>query len=344
MCRANIRHFAHAGATQPVFIHPHPEVYHYDLMTHFGADIFFISFRPDALIKALRDNASLGQRLYLLKDDSALIELSAEGSRLVMKRPIHLSADELRAVLVRLPIEGTAWRLVALSDAALLERERRDLLASFLIRSAGTLGLTFILLRLLRAESTRRRRAENEAYVMTQLSNTDALSGLPNRRAIDPALAREWQAMKRSGEPLTLMMVDIDYFKLYNDHLGHPQGDIAIRAVAEALRAVATRPRDLVGRFGGEEFLLILPDTPAQACAFMAQSMHDAVREAALPHPCSPVSDLFTISIGVVSATPYSSASAETLLALADQALYAAKQAGRNGTANAEQIMPAAAS
>lgn len=332
ICQNNIRHFAHAGVEQPVFIHPHPEVYHYDLMERFGQHIFFVSFKPTELANALRENASLGQQLFLLKGMTRLIEIGPAGTRLNLRRDIHLSAAEEAALLVRLPIQGTDWRLVALPDLRLIEQHRQRILWSLAARSIGILILTGLALWLLRFESRRRRVAEAQALNMERLSNTDALSGLPNRRALDDALMREWQWMERSGEPLTVMMVDIDHFKLYNDHLGHPQGDAAIRAVAVALTGVANRPRDMVSRFGGEEFLVLLPNTPDPAGKHLAECMHAATRHKALSHPASPTSPKLSISIGLVSAIPGQTSNAEQLLEMVDRALYAAKEAGRNCT------------
>jgi diguanylate cyclase (GGDEF)-like protein len=332
VCQQNIRHFAFSGSSQPVFIHPHPEVYHYDLMQRLGDRIFFISFRPDDLIQALRENATLHQQLFLLKGMTGLIELGPEGTRLQMQREFRLSPQEQAALLVRLPLRGTDWRLVALPDRSRIERQRNSILASLLARSLGILLLTALALWLLRFESRRREDAEAEALSMQRLSNTDALSGLPNRRALDRTLEREWQWMERSGQPLTVMMVDVDHFKLYNDGLGHPQGDDAIRQVARVLTSVANRPRDLVGRFGGEEFLVLLPFTPEQAGPYLAENMHAALEQLALPHPASPTSPRLTISIGLVCVTQGRTQSPAQLLEMADQALYLAKTSGRNRT------------
>jgi diguanylate cyclase (GGDEF)-like protein len=332
VCQHNIRHFAERGLGQPLFIHPHPEIYHYDIMVSFGEHIFFVSFKPDELVSNLRQNASLEQQLYLLKDDSALIELAPEGTRQSLKRENRLSEAEMSALLLRLPVKGTSWRLVVLPNIESIKTQQDKILWSLLARSIGVLVLTAIMLWLLRRESHQRFQAEGHAQAMKQLSNTDALSGLPNRRALDEALAREWQWMERSGQALTVMMIDIDHFKFYNDHLGHQQGDEAICTVARALWQVANRPRDMVGRFGGEEFLAILPDTPASAGPHLADSMHETLRAAALPHPTSPTSAQVTISVGLVTATPGLTRSPEQLVQLADQALYMAKDQGRNRT------------
>lgn len=332
VCRANITHFANHGQDQPIYLHPHPEVYHYDLMRPFGEHIFFISLQPDPLVRWLRENAALGQQLFLIKDDSHLIELGAGGTRLNLGREMHLSEAEAAALLLRLPVAGTHWWLVVLPDLALIGQQKRGILYSLAARGGGVLLLTGLMLWLLRREAARRLEAEHQARDLALLSNTDALTGLPNRRALDDTLSREWHWMARTGQPLSLMMVDIDHFKPYNDHLGHVSGDQALRAVAQALSRVASRPRDMVGRYGGEEFMVVLPDTPADAAVHLAGAMHGAVRKLALPHPSSPLGPQVTLSIGVVSARKGAAHSVAQLVEQADEALYAAKEAGRDTT------------
>jgi diguanylate cyclase (GGDEF)-like protein len=332
VCRANIRHFSSHGQDQPIFIHPHPEVYHYDLMVAQQGHIFFVSLRPDNLVRLLKENAALGQSLFLVKEGTRLIELGAEGPRSTLGRDIHLTEKEEAALLLRLPVAGTLWRLVVLPDEAMIAGQQRKIFISLGARSIGILILTALMLWLLGKEAKRRLHAENHARDLVVLSNTDALTGLPNRRALDDYLVRECHAMERTGHPLTVMMLDIDHFKLFNDTLGHPQGDQALRAVAQALSTVASRPRDMVGRYGGEEFLIILPDTPCHAAPHLADSMHQAVEAQAMAHPAAPTAPRITVSIGLGCATRDSHHSPARLIAEADQALYVAKQEGRNTT------------
>ena len=332
VCRNNIIHFAHQGHGQPLFIHPHPEVYHFDLMMPFGDHIFFISLRPDNLIRWLRENAALDQQLFLVKEQTRLIELGARGSRLELGRDFQLSEEEEASLLLRLPIPDTLWRLVVLPDMNQVRQQQRGVITSFMVRSIGILILTALMLWLLGRQGKQRRQAEAEIQDLAQLSYTDPLTGLPNRRALDQTLNREWHWMQRTDEPLSLMMVDIDHFKNYNDHHGHPQGDHAIRTVAQALAKVAIRPRDLVGRFGGEEFLVILPNTESQAANHVASYMHKAIHDLNLPHGASPASSQVSVSIGIVTANRNATESPAQLLEQADKALYAAKASGRNTT------------
>jgi diguanylate cyclase (GGDEF)-like protein len=184
------------------------------------------------------------------------------------------------------------------------------------------------------------------ADALRRQSATDALTGLANRRHFDQALIQEWGRARRQGAPLSLLMIDVDHFKRYNDHYGHPGGDACLQAVAAVLAQAGKRPGDLVARYGGEEFVLLLPGTSAEGAAHVARRIFDALDGRAIEHAASPVSPVVTISVGVgtavlgtggahaaapTNARPDSAAPDEpaALVGAADQALYAAKRAGR---------------
>ncbi|WP_158407938.1 GGDEF domain-containing protein [Dyella japonica] len=160
----------------------------------------------------------------------------------------------------------------------------------------------------------------------------DHLTGLANRRRLDDAIAAEATRCMRNGAALSLLMMDVDCFKSYNDHVGHQRGDECLRAIATRLRGCIRRQGDLVGRYGGEEFIAILPDTDAAGAQVVAGHILQAIRELAIWHPGSPYQRV-TMSIGVASLEdlpPSRLGSREALLHCADRALYAAKAAGRN--------------
>ncbi len=166
--------------------------------------------------------------------------------------------------------------------------------------------------------------------MLAYLSHLDGLTGIPNRRAIEEGLEREWRRGIRSGNPLSLIMVDIDYFKAYNDKNGHLAGDDCLRYVSKALHSATVRAGDMVARYGGEEFLAILPDTDEAGARLVAGRMQDAIAGLALPHPASPVDHHITISMGMATAVPTRDKSVKSLLESTDNALYTAKAAGRN--------------
>lgn len=184
----------------------------------------------------------------------------------------------------------------------------------------GLLWLTW----LLRRELRRRHNAERE---LAQLASTDALTGLANRRTLDETLQQEWLRAQRSGQPLSVLMIDADHFKAFNDRHGHQQGDEALRALAQLIGQHVRRPADLAARYGGEEFSVILPETTTAGAFTMAQNIRDAVEQ--LP-PVSEGGAPMTVSIGIATWLngPYGELS--QLLFAADKALYQAKASGRN--------------
>ncbi|KTD32637.1 sensory box (GGDEF/EAL domain) regulatory protein [Legionella moravica] len=165
--------------------------------------------------------------------------------------------------------------------------------------------------------------------LLQEMSYMDGLTGIANRRRLDDFLQDEWNRACRYKKHLTIIMTDIDFFKRYNDSLGHLAGDDALKRVAQALKNTIRRSTDLIARYGGEEFACILPDTDMEGAKLMAEALQNAVCELRLPHPDSDISEYVTISLGLVSSIPEQGAPMN-LLDLADKALYRAKILGRN--------------
>ena len=158
----------------------------------------------------------------------------------------------------------------------------------------------------------------------------DGLTGLFNRRRFDETLQNEWERHRRDGNSLSLIMADIDFFKLYNDSYGHQEGDDCLRLVAQACGKNVHRPGDLPFRYGGEEFALILADTDINGAIGVAESIRKGVEELNLINEDSPIGGLVTMSFGVAVSDPDGEISRDYLIRMADQALYRAKKAGRN--------------
>lgn len=180
---------------------------------------------------------------------------------------------------------------------------------------------------------------KRQADLLRSLSFLDGLTGIANRRQFDETMQREWRRCARMHAPLSLIMLDVDHFKAFNDHYGHQAGDECLRAVAEVLAEQVKRPSDLVARYGGEEFVCLLPETENEGAILVAERLRAAVARLDIPHDSSPVAPHVTISLGVATALPVSDTSPEALSQLADRLLYQAKRAGRNRAEGA--VVPA---
>ncbi len=165
---------------------------------------------------------------------------------------------------------------------------------------------------------------------LEDLSFKDGLTGLANRRRFDTLVEAEWLEARRNKKPLSLVMIDIDFFKQYNDHYGHIQGDDCLKRVANALKAGATRPRDFLARYGGEEFVLVLPETDEKGAESVATRCREALAAEMIPHQTSSVAPNVTVSLGVGTVVPGQGDPAVHFIEEVDKRLYRAKEGGRN--------------
>jgi diguanylate cyclase (GGDEF)-like protein/PAS domain S-box-containing protein len=178
--------------------------------------------------------------------------------------------------------------------------------------------------------------AQTEAEVrrvnleLQKLVNLDGLTQIANRRCFNDRIVLEWNRLHREQEPLSLLMFDVDYFKRYNDFYGHQLGDECLIKIAQAVDKLMCRPADLVARYGGEEFIVILPNTNTKGAIAVAERIHTAIKELQIPHQDSNASDIVTVSLGIVCDIPKLEISPHVMINQADQALYSAKQQGRN--------------
>jgi len=172
-----------------------------------------------------------------------------------------------------------------------------------------------------------RKQSEQELW---RMASVDPLTNIPNRRQFDTFFHREWLRTRRGGLPLTLLVLDVDHFKSYNDSLGHQAGDRCLQQVAAEMNAHAKRSTDMAARYGGEEFVLLFGESDAEHGRQLAESVRARIEALRLSHPSSPVSAWVTVSVGVATMLPKQELTAEHLFAAADKALYLAKREGRN--------------
>ncbi|HAC62415.1 MAG TPA: diguanylate cyclase response regulator [Cyanothece sp. UBA12306] len=180
---------------------------------------------------------------------------------------------------------------------------------------------------------TERKKRELE---LNRRATIDGLTGIYNRRTFDISIAKEWKRAQREKQTLSIILFDVDYFKLYNDCYGHQAGDDCLKQIAQTVKKILNRSVDSIARYGGEEFIIILPNTDQQGAITVVENIQHAIYTLAIPHKQSKVSQLVSISLGIASIIPISASSPANLINLADKALYRAKQQGRNRYSVAE--------
>lgn len=183
------------------------------------------------------------------------------------------------------------------------------------------------------------RKLDNANQELKRLTSLDGLTGIANRRHFDAVLLREWRRAMRLGEELSIVMADIDFFKLYNDTYGHQNGDECLRKIAQALSQTTDRGGDLLARYGGEEFIAVLPGTSLNGALFVAEQMRTAVSALNIAHTGTPVGHI-TASFGVASAIAMPETDPRDLVGAADLALYKAKHKGRNNVCQTSSFDP----
>ncbi len=234
-------------------------------------------------------------------------EYGSGGAVEYLFRPV---ADVFRGAL-DVFVDGFAWRKFFKARNTMLDQKVRELLEV-------------------------KRRLEEANQRLESLSLLDALTGIPNRRRFDEFMAMEFRRSVRKAEPLSLIMIDVDFFKAFNDCYGHLEGDRCLRQVAKTLDAALKRPTDMVARYGGDEFVAVLPGTDREGAVFMAEDMRKRVETLAIPHGVSLVADRVTVSLGTASIVPPVDFSPCALMQIADKALYEVKKQGRNRTKSTE--------
>ena len=252
----------------------------------------------------------------------------------------QLEIDPERSTLVPMHVSGNRqWFIEALPTYYYFNSKRTWLPHLIFVLGITLTGLAVVtFMRLARKNAriqheTRQLLTSNQE--LAEISRTDALTAVANRRYFDEVLDKEWKRSLRNHTPLTLIMVDIDCFKLYNDYYGHLEGDECIHAVAQTLKDMMSRPMDLVARYGGEEFAILLPDTNENA-VILAEQCRKLIEQQRIPHAASKVSPYVTVSMGIATIVSDVTDDVSELIRLADRALYSAKAGGRNQVVQAE--------
>jgi diguanylate cyclase (GGDEF)-like protein len=255
---------------------------------------------------------------FRLKSKAADVELlhsAARSGKYALVADAAVSKDEVLA----------DWRRVTWQESA---AQAGEMLAVYLV-CYWVIGQMRVRERLERELRTTRDALEKQNAALARLADTDGLTGLHNRRHLDARMAAEVARAARERTPLSLIMMDVDFFKRYNDAYGHAAGDDCLRMVAGVLAGTVNRPADLAARFGGEEFAVLLPNTAQDGARGIAEAICRGVHAAGMAHRASDIG-VVTISAGVATLVPSPGDEVRALVEAADAALYAAKEAGRN--------------
>lgn len=271
-------------------------------------DLVMPSIDGFGLIQLYRDDASLG--------NVPVIVLSAKEDPKLKAHSFSVGANDY---VVKLPDKLELLARIRYHSGAHIARLQRDQAFRFLRESQQNLA--------------------DANIELQKLAALDGLTGIANRRRFDETLQLEWHRAQRDKTPLSLLLCDIDFFKIYNDSFGHLAGDLCLKKVAAVLTEHLKRPADLASRFGGEEFALILPETQVPGALQIARACCQQLEKMAIENPEAAPYGVVTMSIGLASIVPSPVTSIDWLINRADQALYAAKAAGRNQVIDADDLV-----
>jgi len=328
--------------------HPSKILYHYDEISSVKYKdevyLFFSSFSLQEIARVVRHSTPEGHNIVIVSDvGKGNIEITAEGvraSELSKDQPIvpDMNSD---LILSRINIPGTKWTVLDVQDASEIKEHLYSLVlppiliyflvASIILFMRSILNGSFELLNSMNSELM----LINKEVVglnkeLEVLTLTDSLTGLYNRRYFDQQFTEEWNRALRNDYEISVMIFDIDYFKKYNDHYGHVEGDKCLVKVASLLNSFFNRSNEFVARYGGEEFIAVL-NCDKSRCLEISDSIHKKLEEACIEHVKADAS-VITVSIGVTSKRPVQSDNSMDMINQADEALYKAKNKGRNQT------------
>ncbi|MDH5388868.1 MAG: GGDEF domain-containing protein [Gammaproteobacteria bacterium] len=347
LCLTDIKHFIDDGH-QLVRVHPNNDTYHYDILTRLPDDkdgkLFFVSFNLNELSDLLHVIQPSMHELMLINEGMQnLIEINTNGGRNVItdRLDYRLTSDEISRIMSSTKIENSMWSVIDFHQPGLLTQYRMYIFKEYLFVFFVVAIIGLYMRSVLVDRDSRRNLAEiklrqsnDEIRILNEklelLATTDGLTGLYNRRYIDERLAMEWSRCQRTGLPINIVIIDIDYFKNYNDQYGHQAGDDCLISVANTMTSIFKRSGDIVARYGGEEFVIVMTDINVEAAELILHQFQNALNEAKIKHESSNVGDHLTVSIGLVNIIPTQSDSVQDGIRNADKALYVAKESGRN--------------
>ncbi|MCL1466973.1 diguanylate cyclase [Argonema galeatum] len=298
----------------------------------YGGDVRLDEFRRQSETFRFAPGEGLPGRIWLSQKFEWIADVTHEKEQVFLRLKIAAEAGIKGALGIPIVFDRQVLAvLVFFQNQEMIPNERSQQLVNAIATQLGSM------IQRKKAEAALQKSEE----VLRRLANLDGLTQIANRRRFDEYLNAEWKRLKREIAPLSLILLDVDFFKSYNDTYGHLAGDDCLRLVADTIKSAIQRPEDLVARYGGEEFAVILPNTDASGSVIVAEAIRQAIHDLAIPHAQSRVCDRalglkidrLTVSLGVASTVPKKGLLPQYLINAADKALYTAKKEGRDRVA-----------
>ena len=346
LCLADLRHYIETGK-QNIRLHPNHNEYHYDIISEYSTgktkQLFFVSFKVNELSDLLNSTQPEKHNLILInKEQGNLIEITPQGSRLEINRlDYKMNGDENLRTLSTTRVKGTSWHVTDMHNEGLFDNYRKKIIKEYIIAFYVFMIIALFMRNILINQDEKRTAAEEQLKKnhkqikhlnnqLETLSRTDSLTGLYNRRYFDERILLEWNRGLRSEQTLSCILLDIDFFKDFNDFYGHQAGDKCLKDISILMKDTFRRAGDIVARYGGEEFIIIMSDTDKKDAKSAMTQFQKELEKLKIPHQTSSINDHVTVSAGLVSCTPSNETSIEEFIRKADKALYQAKGNGRN--------------
>ena len=347
LCLGDLKHYIKTGE-QRVRLHPNHNEYHYDIISEYSTDgtkqIFFVSFNVDEISDILNSAQSSKHSLILInKESSNLIEITPQGGRETIsgRLDFRMNGNESFRVLSSTKVNGTNWHVVDMRNEGLFTNYRNKTIREYIIAYYAFSIIVLFMRSILVNQDKKRTAAERQLQKnhkqikelndqLDLLSKTDSLTGLYNRRYFDEMISQEWNRGLRSNHALSCILIDIDYFKDFNDCYGHQAGDKCLKDISLLMKDSFRRAGDIVARYGGEEFIVIMANSSQQAATAAIELFQEELGKLKIPHEKSRVEKYVTVSAGIVNQVPSRDESIESFIRKADEALYHAKAGGRN--------------
>jgi len=347
LCLEDVKYYIENGK-QHIRLHPNHNAYHFDVISKYSTNkidhYFFVSFNINEISELLSSTQPQNHNLLVINTEANdLIEITPKGDRQTIsdRLDFRMSGDERLRVLSKTKIKDTYWHVIDMYDEGLFDSYRNKIIIETSIIFYIILMIVLFMRNILLNQDQKRTVAEellqkNHKQIkelndqLELLSKTDSLTGLYNRRYFDEMINKEWNRGLRSNNSLTCILLDIDYFKDYNDHYGHQAGDKCLKDISILIKDTFRRAGDVVARYGGEEFIILMADSTKHDAIAAIAKFQVELEKLKIPHEGSAANDYITISAGIVNGTPSRDETIEEFIRKADKALYLAKADGRN--------------